>query len=69
MNNMQLNPCPKCGHIPDIEDPDFFHPVTRSGTVYAINCYDGYDGCDYQIITRSDSKEKAVSLWNSKKHG
>jgi len=28
----KLLPCPKCGHIPDINDADFLHPVDRSRT-------------------------------------
>lgn len=67
MNNQtnKILPCPKCGHTPDIEDPDFLYPTDRSGELFVINCYDGgNDGCDYEIPTSSNDIDAAVKLWN-----
>jgi hypothetical protein len=61
----KLLPCPKCGHTPDIEDPDFLHPTDRSGESFVINCYDGgNDSCDYEILTSINDIDVAVKLWN-----
>jgi len=62
----KLLPCPKCGHVPDINDPDFLYPVDRSRTHDYINCYDGgNDSCDFQIITPACTIDEAVIIWNS----
>jgi hypothetical protein len=66
INSTPLLPCPKCGHIPDANDPDFFYPLTRSGTVYSINCWDGGDdSCDYRIMTNTDDVRQAIKFWNN----
>ena len=66
----QLLPCPECGHIPDATDPDFYYPVDRSHTVFFISCYDGgSDSCDFEILTKEKTLERAIIVWNETSKG
>lgn len=60
MNN--ILPCPFCGFLPDINDPDCIYPATRDKTVWQLVCYATGGGCDASIL--GDSAEECIEKWN-----
>ena len=72
-----LKPCPFCGDIPDINDPDVlypvggeinmeFDPITREViyTLYQLHCNKGGVGCGASML--GDTKEDCINRWNNR---
>jgi len=67
-------PCPFCGSVPDIEDPDCIYPIGRAAyndktnlfeyKVYNFVCYEAGGGCGASIL--GDSREDCIKKWNTR---
>lgn len=60
--------CPFCGYVPDRDDPDCVHPVTRPDKdgrqVWRAGCLAIAGGCDAEVL--GWSAEEAIANWNKR---
>lgn len=67
MINLNLKPCPFCGHNLNTQDPlDTIYPVDREKTVYQIVCNEYSGGCDTTIL--GGSIVECINKWNRRIH-
>lgn len=69
MNN--LKPCPKCGHIPNINDPDFIYQDSRVSDSWSVNCTNmlGLGTDDECTLTfHGYSREDVLNQWQAKRY-
>lgn len=59
----EVAPCPFCGFIPSIDDPDFCHLVGRT-TLWQAGCIESAGGCTAKVL--GDTKEEAIANWNKR---
>jgi len=59
-----LLPCPFCGHVPQIRDPDVLYPINNSYEIWNIVCPASSGGCDTSIL--AGSSEEAIRKWNTR---
>ena len=74
MTHDHISPCPFCGFILNINDPDCIYPATISEYdetidkmvfyLYEINCYENGGGCGASIL--GDSIDDCINKWNTR---
>ena len=60
-------PCPFCGHVPDVTDPDSVYPVNRyrdEGQIFRAGCEEAAGGCGAEVL--GFSPEDAIKRWNTR---
>lgn len=60
----QIKPCPFCGQIPDVTDPDFCYPLNQKHKVWQAGCIESAGGCGAFIL--GSSAEEAINKWNTR---
>ena len=61
-HNLVNKPCPFCGDLPDLLDPDFSHPLDQCYTIWQACCLN----MECSATVYGATKREAIDNWNKR---